>query len=257
MTPKSAESPTPAWPSLPPIAHALAAQAIAWLLTECLQLLLGGTGGWSWAAGQGILAALAGRLFGLPWWWAPLNALFVPLTIASRSAGIDGRWYLAAFLLLAAVYWSTFRSRVPLYLSSRLACDAIAELLPTDRAFHFLDIGCGIGTVLARLAPRFPNGEFRGIEIAPIPFVWSWVRGRFAGGFQTRRRNFWRESLAGEDVVYAFLSPVPMAELWRKARQEMRPGSLFISNSFRVDGVPADQVIALGDGRRTLHVWRM
>jgi len=207
--------------------------------------------------GQGILAALVGRMFGLPWWWAPINAIFVPLTIASRVAGLDGSWYLAAFVLLSAVYWTTFRTRVPLYLSNKAVCEAVATLLPTDRAFRFLDIGCGLGTVLARLAPRFPNGDFRGVEVAPIPFVWSWVRGRISGQFRARRRDFWREDLAACDVIYAFLSPVPMTELWRKARHEMRPGSLFISNCFRVDGVPADQVIAVGDGRRALHVWRM
>jgi hypothetical protein len=32
-------------------------------------------------------------------------------------------------------------------------------------------------------------------------------------------------------VVYAFLSPAPMAALWDKVRREMRAGSLFISNS--------------------------
>jgi hypothetical protein len=32
--------------------------------------------------------------------------------------------------------------------------------------------------------------------------------------------------------VYAFLSPVPMAEVWRKASTELRPGALLVSNSF-------------------------
>jgi len=45
------------------------------------------------------------------------------------------------------------------------------------------------------------------------------------------------------DVVYAVPSPVPMLTLWQKAKREMRPGSLFVSNSFPVPGEVPDQVI--------------
>ena len=257
MLPKSADAPTPAWPSLPPVAHAFAAQLLAWLLTECVRILVASEPGWVWVSGQGVLAALVGRMFGLPWWWAPINALFVPSALALKVLALEPGWYLGGFAILGAVYWTTFRTRVPLYLSSEEACERVAALLPADRAFSFLDIGCGVGTVLARLAPLFPEGEFRGLEIAPLPFVISWLRARASRRFATRRANFWRENLAHHDVVYAFLSPVPMNDLWRKARAEMRPGSLLVSNTFRIDGVPADSVIPIAGGRRALHVWRM
>jgi hypothetical protein len=257
MLPKSADAPTPAWPSLPPVAHAFAAQLLAWLLTECVRILLGAEPGWAWVSGQGVLAALVGRMFGLPWWWAPINALFVPAALGLKFLALEPIWYLAGFGVLGSVYWTTYRTRVPLYLSSSEACERVAALLPADRAFSFLDIGCGVGTVLACLAPRFPEGVFRGLEIAPLPFVVSWLRAKTSRRFDAQRVDFWRESLAQYDVVYAFLSPVPMSDLWRKARAEMRPGSLLVSNTFRVDGVPADTVIPIAGGRRALYVWRI
>jgi hypothetical protein len=48
-------------------------------------------------------------------------------------------------------------------------------------------------------------------------------------------------------VIYAYLSPAPMERLWEKARAEMKPGSLFISNSFAVPGVSFDEVVELND----------
>ena len=49
-----------------------------------------------------------------------------------------------------------------------------------------------------------------------------------------------------------------MAALYEKAEAEMRPGSIFVSNSFAVPGVPADEVIRIDDARETeLFVWRM
>jgi SAM-dependent methyltransferase len=241
---------------LPPLAHAFAAQLLAWLLTACVQILLGGATGWYWTVGQGVLAALVGRMFGLPWWWAPINAVFAPAVVTAQYAGVASGWYLGAFVALVAVYWTTFCTRVPLYLSSREACDRLATLLPHERGFRFLDIGCGVGTVLADLAPRFPAGKFSGFEIAPLPFLTSWLRGRWSQRFETRRVDFWGEDLSDYDVVYAFLSPVPMTDLWQKAKREMRPGSLFVSNTFRVDGANPDSVIPLGGGRRSLYVWR-
>jgi len=83
------------------------------------------------------------------------------------------------------------------------------------------------------------------------------LRARMSRRFEAQRVDLWRKSLAQYDVVYAFLSPVPMSDLWRKARAEMRPGSLLVSNTFRIDGVPADTVIPIAGGRRSLYVWRI
>jgi len=70
--------------------------------------------------------------------------------------------------------------------------------------------------------------------------------------------SYWPVDLARYDVVFAFLSPVPMSALWEKARREMRERTLFISSSFEVPGQTATRVIEVDDARRTrLHVWTM
>lgn len=59
-------------------------------------------------------------------------------------------------------------------------------------------------------------------------------------------------------MVYCFLSPAPMPARCAKARAEMRPGSLLISNSFEVPGRPAGRVVEVGDrGATRLNVWQM
>ena len=50
------------------------------------------------------------------------------------------------------------------------------------------------------------------MEIAPLPFVLGWARKKMTGGnYSLRWGDFWPHSLADQDVVYAYLSPVPMA----------------------------------------------
>jgi hypothetical protein len=49
-----------------------------------------------------------------------------------------------------------------------------------------------------------------------------------------------------------------MARLWDKARAEMKPGSLFISNSFPVPSVPPAETVELQDlSHARLLIWRL
>jgi hypothetical protein len=48
-----------------------------------------------------------------------------------------------------------------------------------------------------------------------------------------------------------------MAKLWDKVRREMRPGTLFVSNSFAVPGNEPDRVVPLDGAGSGLYVWRL
>ena len=249
---------------LPPIVPALLLQGFALLAIW----VLGGA-----AAGRAppmLLAVLAGVLaaaltawLGLERWWLPIQLLCAPAALLLLGVRISGWVYGGAFLLLALVYWSTFRTRVPLYLSGPPVWQALIELLPPRHAaprFTMIDLGSGLGGVLLALAPARPDGVFYGVELAPLPVLISRLRvaWRRQGNCHIQWASYWTRDLADYDVVFAFLSPVPMRELWAKARREMRPGSLFISSSFEVPGERAQRCIPLHDRRGgALHVWTM
>lgn len=208
---------------------------------------------------QGSIAAFLGSRLGLASWWLPINLLFSPALVATLSFGVAPSWFLAAFVLLFLVYWSVFRSQVPLYLSSRKAWAAVAGLLPGKAGVRFLDVGAGLGGMLGYLGARHPDGNFSGMEIAPLPFILGWARKKMTGGnYSLQWGDFWLHSLAGQDVVYAYLSPVPMARLWRKVCAEMPSGSRFISNTFPVPGVEPGSVVELDDFHHSmLYVYRV
>ena len=209
--------------------------------------------------GQGIAAAVIGARLRLARWWIPLNLAMPPAADLALMLGIPGWVYLVLFALLLLFYWNAGADRVPLYLSSRRAKEELAKLLPAGKA-RFLDLGSGFGGTVLGLAAKKGEGEFVGIESAPLPFALSWLRVAFSGLPHARvvHGDFWTLDLAGYDLVYAFLSPAPMAELYRKARREMTPGSLFVTNTFAVPGETPRQTIDLDDWRRgRLLVWRM
>ena len=78
----------------------------------------------------GVLAAALSRLFGLERWWVLIQLLFAPAAVLLLALQLN-RWvYLATFIALLLVYWSTFRTRVPLYLSGPRVWRAVQDLLP-------------------------------------------------------------------------------------------------------------------------------
>lgn len=212
---------------------------------------------WLHAISAGAIAALLGHAWRLPSWWLPINLFFIPGMLAMSGSGIAAHWYLAIFALLLLVYWSVARTQVPLYLSSRQAWCAVADRLPPQVVFA--DLGSGLGGLPAFLSRVLPEGRFTGIETAPLPFLISRLRAMLDGErYEIRWGSFWKQDLSRFDVVYAYLSPVPMSDLWCKARAEMRSGSLLISNTFAVPGVEPSEVLQLEDLHRSrLYLYRL
>jgi len=245
----------------PPILIALANQAIAAALAFGLAWIVSQIGIAApllvIVAGQGVIAAALGPRFGLAPWWVPVQ-LVLPVALAAAMLLALPSWlYLTVFTLLLLVFWNTGGERIPLYLTNSHTWKTLAELLPETKGGSFIDVGSGLGGTLIFLADQRPDMQFDGIESAPLPFLITKLR-FVASPANVRYGNFWRVDFSPYRVVYCFLSPAPMAALYEKASTEMRSGSIFVSNSFPVPGVPADEVIRIDDARETeLFLWRM
>lgn len=235
------------------------------ILTQAAGLLLaflafksGLSSFWMLLSLQSVTAVLLAKLCNLPYWWLPIQALFIPSVLYTASLNIPSGFFLAGFILLWLLFKSNTRERVPLYLTNPTTRQALNECLPQKTKLKFIDLGCGFAGNLAYLAKQNPNGLFYGVESAPLPFAIGWLRTRRLGNAEVLLKNLWQENLEAYDVVYAFLSPQPMPQLWNKAQKEMRKGSLLISNSFEIPGITPDKTLTLNDARQTrLLIWKI
>lgn len=212
-----------AWPYF-----GLNAEAMPWLPTS---LAIGG------------VAFVFATLSRQPWWWRAIHAGFMPLVWLTHSQQIEPGWFLLAFVLLLLVYRGALSGQVPLYLSNKQTVAALAELLAERGPSRFLDLGAGVGSTTVPLADLLPDSHFTGYENAPLTWLVGLVLSVGRPNIRWRWDDLWQARLGDYDVVYAFLSPVPMAKLWAKAQSEMQPGSLFISNSFPVPGLSPSRII--------------
>lgn len=210
----------------------------------------------SWLGAQAIAAAACAWVLGLARWWWLLQLAFGPALAAGLAASLPPLSSALMLLLLVAIYGGTQGTRVPLYLTGSAAVRAVVELMPAQDPFSFIDLGCGTATVLAALARQRPLARLDGVERAPLPYLVAKIRSLLsAHAYQVCGGNLWDADLSGYDVVYAYLSPLPMERLWQKARAEMRPGALLVSYRFAVPGVVPTKTVNVGG--KLLYAWRI
>lgn len=236
--------------------RAAAAQLIAVALLWLLRGLLGPLAvGW-WLLLLALLAGCAAAALALPRWWWWLSAGLLPAVWLAQAWQLPAAVYAAALLLSLLLFGAVFRSRVPLWLSGRLARQRLLELIPESADWQVADLGAGLGGVLAMLHRQRPRLRGHGCEWAWLPYLIGALRLRlvgYRGGWS--RGSFWQLDLGRFDLVFAYLSPAPMPELWAKACSEMRPGSRLVSYRFAVPGVTPEQVLAVGAGEDALFVY--
>lgn len=208
---------------------------------------------------HGVIAASIGHRLGLNRWWWIINFAFVPALLLLIALDVPPLACLVGFGLLLLLNWNSLSGGVPLYLTGDATCDRLASLIePRGETFRFIDLGSGLAGTLCRLSRRFPKAHFEGVETAPLVFFASWLRCLFRANCRVRYQSLWKVNLAQYDVVYCFLSPVPMPDLWKKARAEMRPATVLISNTFDIPGTTPTRIVEMKDWRDSkLFVWQM
>ncbi len=205
---------------------------------------------------QGVLAAAITWRAGLARWWCAIGLLFAPALLGASQLDLPPIVFLLAFVFLLSLYWSTFRTQVPFYPSGPKVWQAVADLIGQRPGVRLVDIGSGLGGLVLDLARRRPDGQFDGIELAPLPWLLSRLRARLAG---SRARFLHGDYTALDfgryDVVFAYLSPAAMAALWTKAEAEMLPGSMLLSYEFKIAAREPDKTIAATGRGPLLYIW--
>jgi SAM-dependent methyltransferase len=243
-----------------PAALALLIQSAAFLLTVLAVSVTAGEQGTSsivFALIQGTLAAWLSHKARLARWWLPIQCAFPIAVVLVQALALPPALFLVLFILSLGIFWTTFRTQVPYYPSSKTTRSAVAALLP-DKAIRFIDVGSGLGGLTLELARRRPESRFSGIEIAPLPWLLSRLRARLLrSDARFLRGDYNALDFSRYDVIFAYLSPAAMPALWEKARAEMRPGSLLLSYEFPIPQTTPDLSGGADESGRRLYGWRM
>jgi len=163
----------------------------------------------------------------------------------------------AVVLLLAiSIVWTTLRVGISPMPSSPKATRAILGLIPDTAGDRIVELGSGWGGLARAAARHRPEADVVAYELSWLPWLWSTAVARLRGQPEITflRRNFFDADLSETDVVLCYLFPGAMEQLAKRLTQ-LKPGSIILSNTFRLPGWEPDEVIELNDLYRT-HVYR-
>lgn len=200
---------------------------------------------------QGVLSALIGRLLGLWWFWVPVQIL-LPFAVIYNDV-VPAWAYGLAFIACVLIFWNGAKEQVPFYMTNRQTWKAIGDLVAREKAGSVADLGSGTGGIVTFLAKAHPNVRVDGYETAPLLTLISKLLVAISRrpNAAIRYKSLWDADLSQYDLVYCFLSPVPMPGIYQKAKAEMRKGTWLVSNSFAVPGVTPLEILQVDDARHT------
>lgn len=207
---------------------------------------------------QAVFAVCLAMFANMAKWWRWIH-FFFPVSVWVMSQWqISNTFYLLGFLLSLSLYWTTFRTQVPFYPSMPVVWQQVLALIPQHQPLRIIDIGSGLGDMSMFIAEKRPDCLVDGVELAPLPWLLSAVRSKFRGSKANFKfGDYCALDFANYDLVFAYLSPAAMTDLWHKAQTQMRPGALLVSYEFEINGVEPAQLISLGDNKKMLYVWKI
>ena len=207
-----------------------------------------------------LLSSFIAFLAQCEWWWCLIHFLFPVALVAGLYINLPPWISLCSFFVLFLIFGSTLRTRVPYYPSSSDLPELLMKGVPdVERELTFLDVGSGFGGLLLDLSRRQNQWKLHGVEIAILPWLVSKIRVLTSSqnSIHVRFLNYEALDFSEFDVVFAYLSPVVMADVWRKAKKEMRPGSVFMSYEFSVSEQEPNFVFSTTYENVSLYVWQM
>ena len=207
---------------------------------------------------QALLAACFSYWVGMARWWRWIHFSFPVALWGMLHWHLPTEIYLIGFMISLSLYWTTFRSQVPFFPSKPIVWQQVAKIIPKDKPLRLIDIGSGLGDMSMCIAKLRPDSHIEGIEIAPLPWLISYVRGKMRRSAATFKiGDYHTLNFANYDVIFAYLSPVAMITLWEKASHEMLPGSLLISLEFEIPEVKPTLRIASMSNSPIIYVWKI
>jgi hypothetical protein len=207
---------------------------------------------------QALLAATFAYCLNMAVWWRWIHLCFPITILAMYRWQLPNEFYLAGFVITLSLFWTTFRSQVPFFPSRPTVWKQVAKLMPIDKPLRLIDIGSGLGDMPMYIAKVRPECHVEGIEIAPLPWLLSFIRSKIRYSSAVFKLGDYRAlDFADYDIIFAYLSPAAMLALWEKANQEMKSGSLLISLEFEIPGANPNMRIAGSEHSPIIYVWRI
>ncbi|MBR6231549.1 MAG: class I SAM-dependent methyltransferase [Alphaproteobacteria bacterium] len=117
----------------------------------------------------------------------------------------------------------------------------VSKFLTSEKQMKIADLGCGDGSLLAGLAPKFPNHYFYGYEWDPFPYQIAKRRLKKYKNTRIIRADLMKTDLKHLDVALCYLAHIP--GLGDRLKKALKPSAVVISEVFEIDGWKPQKIV--------------
>ena len=118
----------------------------------------------------------------------------------------------------------------------------VSKLLKNSKkSLNVADLGCGDGSLLAGLSPKFPQHSFFGYEWDPLPFNIAKRRLKKYKNTQIIRTDLMKTDLKHLDIALCYLAHIP--GLGNRLKKALKPSATVISEVFEIDGWKPQKIV--------------
>lgn len=149
--------------------------------------------------------------------------------------------------------------RVPFVPTKKRVMEKMIKVAQLKKNEVVYDLGCGDGRLLFE-AEKNKKILAKGYELAPIPYLLAQMN-----KIITRSRtslhmaNFFSANLKDANVIFCYLGPETMKNLYTKIKKECKKGTRIISNTFSIHGVKPSKVWLRDDEQKlpTIYLYEI
>lgn len=162
-------------------------------------------------------------------------------------------------IVSASIIFWTIKNGISPMPTSLKAKKCLLEALPKLSGIVY-ELGSGWGTLAFPIASRHPDVLVIGYETSPFPYFYSKILSllKRLPNLKLIRKDFFKISLTDASVVVCYLYPGAMQKLKVKFSEELKPGTLIISNTFAIPGWRPEKVIVVKDLYRSrIYIYKI
>lgn len=152
------------------------------------------------------------------------------------------------WIWLSVVLWTLRNGISPMPTSEKVKNNVLASIPPETQGI-IVDLGSGWGNIAVQIAKLFPHCQIIGYETSPIPYYFSrfWAWYSHIPNVHFVRKDIFKVSLNQVSLIYCYLYPGAMKKLSKKLSEELKPGTIVISNTFSIPGWDPLRVLQVKD----------
>jgi len=159
---------------------------------------------------------------------------------------------LIVYVLFFFFWVYTLTKAAPYYPSNNEIVGEIVKFVIKHPYAHVAELGAGDGRIVFALAKA--GIKVTGIEVNPFFSLWMRLRSAISGYTNVVINNgdFFKQDLNKYNIVVAYLLPDVMGKLETKIYQEMRKGSILLTNTFTLKKHKPSKII-----KKKLYVYEI